>query len=423
MKPGRIAVSLLFTLMLLTGLLLSRTAQAQVSCSDSHACANGQIMKCCAETCGEGCLHLWYQIGDAVFPCNGGGNCSDTSMITAAAMQATEYCSGGDPNYCAAPCGEGCCDGAAGGCCNGGCLDEGQTCCGEGLCEAGTRCSNGACIPETATDCGDGTYCSSGACCNGGCLYAWETCCGAGICGAGETCATGLCVPTNGVPCGDGTLCPAGTACAGGQCCPAGFASYDAASGYCCGAGPEAGICACPVACNGVCCPENTVCCDGGFCAPSAEGCPVCPANAPMFCPDHTCAFTGATCCGNGFYCNNQLTCMDCGNGVTCCGNQSNQAQPVVIPQTYGTGQPATVLKPVQAATAGKAPGTPKIASAAGAVPGKVLPARTSSGDSSGCSLSSRRASASPLAPLALLTLILITFSVRRFRRPARLRS
>jgi hypothetical protein len=396
--------------LLLLGLLLARPALAQQTCVGDTLCDNGEVFKTCNEITGGGSLvRMWYQVGAVVFDCGPNFQCVE------AATEAVAYCysghgGGGGGTVCATPCGGGCCDDSGGACCNGGCLAEGQTCCGGGLCEAGLQCVNESCIPESATACGDGSFCTEGACCNGGCLYAWETCCGAGVCGQGETCTDGVCLPANGVPCGDGTMCLAGTACAGGQCCPEGFASYDAASGYCCGAGPEAGLCACPVSCGGSCCPEGTVCCGGGFCAPSAEGCPTCPTDRPQFCPDHQCATAGATCCGNGYFCNNSLTCMECDGGGTCCGHKSNPANSSANPFNPGAAQPATTLSPVQAATAGDPPAPPSIDAAAGLAPSAIK--RLKGSDDGGCSLGSTPAASAPLG--LLLALALAALALRR---------
>lgn len=397
-----IVSSVLFVL----GVFLTASVAAQQTCVESSTCDNGQKLETCNEICGPGCFRMWYQIGGAVFDCGADYDC------TTAANQAVNYCLGGGAAVCQTPCGSGCCDDSGGVCCNEGCLTGGQTCCGAGVCDVGWKCSSDtACIPESAIDCGDGTFCEAGECFNGGCLAAGETACGTGVCGAAETCVEGLCLPVNGVTCQDGSVCPENTACASGQCCVEGFLSYDPISGYCCGAGPEAGLCACPVSCAGLCCPADTMCCGGNYCAPSADACPTCPANAPKFCSDHTCVPQDATCCGGGFYCMNSLSCMHCPGGQTACGDCSTPAFGNYGPDNTGSAVLPTGAPPAGASTTGKTPGTPDVAAQPGAIPGQVAKA-----GGGGCSMSGSSAPPDGFIPLTVVLLLLAGLAVRRSR-------
>ena len=347
----RVSVSIAGVISLVAVLLSTPAAEAQQQCSVwTTSCPSGRDFRACANSAGS----CWYETsGGGTYPCDAGCNCM------AAAQKVADLCTGsGGGSTCSNKCGSSCCT-ASQQCCGDVCAPSGATCCGAGYCESGSSCCNNACIPSTASCCGTGSCAAGTTCCNDQCIPEGATCCGQGSCATGEECANGLCLPMNAVICKDGSMCPENTACASTKCCPEGFASYDPVSGYCCGAGPEAGLCDCPVGCASLCCPANTVCCIGGYCAPSADGCPKCPANAPKFCSDHKCVPANATCCGNGYYCTNSLSCMDCGNGQTCCGNSSIPATPTGAPQNTGSAVPPASAPPVGPSTKGNTPDQP----------------------------------------------------------------
>jgi hypothetical protein len=195
--------------------------------------------------------------------------------------------------------------------------------------------------------------------------YCGSLACGGGTCDVGDKCCSGKCIPYNSVCCPSGEACPSGTACSSdGKCCPDGLPVFDANSGYCCGQtdpNNTSTICECGNPCPAIqgCCAGGKVCCSHGWCADNAGDCPDCPASAPTWCPDGTCAPAGAVCCGRGFYCPNGLSCAEAGGQFKCGSGGTSNAGNTVQPTSAGGSPPArTAVQPSGAPTPGKVPGS-----------------------------------------------------------------
>jgi hypothetical protein len=192
-----------------------------------------------------------------------------------------------------------------------------------------TTCTdqNGGCVSQSLTvgarqfPCMSCSDCTAGQ--NAASQYASGMCgprinCGDGTCGGGEKCCSGKCVPGDATCCGDG-YCE-NAACGNGKCCPDGLSMFDKNSGYCCGSLlDKPATCDCATPCDSGCCPAGSVCCGGGWCAPSANDCPHCTPGLTTFCPDGTCAPPSAICCGQGYYCPNGRACINQGAGQFAC--------------------------------------------------------------------------------------------------------
>ena len=213
-------------------------------------------------------------------------------------------------------------------------------------------CADCSCYPEPATT----VYQQLDVLCN-------ETVdCDGGTCAAGQICCNGKCIPSGTTCCSDGSSCT-GACATNGMCCPDNLPVYDGTNGYCCGKtdpNNTSTICECANSCPSIqgCCPANTVCCDGGWCAANTTGCPNCPASAPLFCPDGTCAPAGSICCGGGRYCPNGLSCADAGGGQITCGGGGTAPSSTMSPTQPVGSAPAThsALKAMEASTPGTTP-------------------------------------------------------------------
>ncbi len=234
------------------------------------------------------------------------------------------------------------------------------------------ECPDGTCGPIGAICCNNGKWCAGGR----GCCGASDCCAPGQACVEGscvgpvdpspacrdpdfpQTCPDGSCTPGGAACCGGGKFCPAKLACCGEkECCLPGEACV---AGACvAGRGPvgvfatgeEACVGDYPMRCeDGTCAPEAADCCDNGkFCREGAccgaddccgagERClearcvatgavtgeaadATCEPEAPMRCPDGTCAPVEADCCMNGKFCRKGSCCGEedcCTEGQLC---------------------------------------------------------------------------------------------------------
>lgn len=304
----------------------SCAAAGSTCCGDGSFCAAGACCEgaCCAD--GERCLP--------------GVGCGVPSTVLAPItveptfVVPSEACREEDyplecPDGTCAPIGALCCN-------NGKWCAGGRACCGEtDCCAGGQACVDGACVgpveaspacrsAEFPQSCPDGSCTPAGAACCGGGKFCPpnHACCGEKeCCLPGEACVAGTCVAGRGpvgrfatgdeacvgdypMRCADGTCAPEGA-----DCCENGKFCRE---GACCGADE--------------CCGPGEACTDGRCVATGApptgeDAASTCEPDAPMRCPDGTCAPVDADCCMNGKFCRKGSCCGDedcCTDGQLC---------------------------------------------------------------------------------------------------------